>query len=116
MSNIYSTEPRTSAIVNLNTTYGPLSIELWGKECPMACRNFVQLCLEGYYDESPFHRLVPGFCLQVGKPAYCLEYDEKDGLAIFPNGRFPIETHSRLKFNRRGLVGMVALNPNDPKK
>lgn len=115
MSNIYSTEPKTSGAVTLNTTYGPLRIELWGKECPMACRNFIQLCLEGYYDGSPFHRLVPGFCLQVGKPACGLE-DETDGSAIFPGGRFPIETHSRLKFNRRGLVGMVALNTNDHKK
>ena len=115
MSNVYSTEPRTTGIVHLNTTYGPLNIELWGKECPMACRNFIQLCLEGYYDQSPFHRLVPGFCLQGGKPANCSEND-KEGSAIFPGGRFPIENHSRLKFSRRGLLGMVALNSSDPKK
>lgn len=110
-------EPRPNGKVNINTTHGLLSVELWGKECPLACRNFIQLCLEGYYDQSPFHRLVPGFCLQGGIPFKKFE-DEKaeQGSAIFPTGRFPIETHSRLKFNRRGLMGMVALDQNDPKR
>lgn len=107
MSHVYSMEPRTFGKVNLNTTHGQLSVELWSKECPMACRNFIQLCLEGYYDHSPFHRLVPGFCLQGGKPAKGVE-DAEEGQAVFEGGRFSIETHSRLKFSRRGLLGMVA--------
>ena len=35
-------------------------MELWSKEAPLACRNFVQLCLEGYYDGTMFHRIVKG--------------------------------------------------------
>ena len=114
MSNVYSMEPRTNCKVNLNTTYGIICVELWGKECPLACRNFIQLCLEGYYDNSPFDRLVPEFCLQSGKPAKVFE-DEPDrsGMAAILDGRFPIETHSRLRFNRRGLLGMVALDQDD---
>ena len=38
--------------VILKTNYGDLEIELWGKECPKAVRNFVQLCLEGYYHKT----------------------------------------------------------------
>ena len=114
MSTVYSMEPRTNCKVNLNTTYGIICVELWGKECPLACRNFIQLCLEGYYDNSLFDRLVPEFCLQSGKPAKVFE-DEPDrsGMAAIFDGRFPIETHSRLRFNRRGLLGMVALDQDD---
>jgi hypothetical protein len=49
--------PPTSGKVVLNTTVGDIDVELWTKEAPMACRNFVQLCLEvseGYVcNESP---------------------------------------------------------------
>ena len=46
--------------VLLKTTLGDLDIELWSKETPLASRNFVQLCLEGYYNNTIFHRVVQG--------------------------------------------------------
>ena len=46
--------------VILNTTAGEIEIELWCKETPMTCRNFIQLCAEGYYDNTIFHRVVRG--------------------------------------------------------
>ena len=46
--------------VLLITTVGEFDIELWSKEAPLACRNFVQLCMEGYYDDTIFHRIVKG--------------------------------------------------------
>lgn len=114
MSNVYSTEPRTHGKIVLETTHGPLQIELWSKECPMACRNFVQLCLEGYYDGSAFHRIVPGFCVQAGLTAHdyadaAADERELGAAAVSADGRFGIETHSRLRFSRRGLVGMAAV-------
>ena len=30
------------------------------KEAPKACRNFIQLCQEGYYDNTIFHRIIAG--------------------------------------------------------
>jgi len=46
------------------TTAGDIDIELWAKETPKACRNFIQLCLEGYYDNTIFHRVVKDFIVQ----------------------------------------------------
>lgn len=52
----------------LNTSHGDIEIELWPKEAPKAVRNFVQLCLEGYYDNTIFHRIIPGLVVQGGDP------------------------------------------------
>lgn len=51
--------------VLLITTSGEIDIELWSKEAPKACRNFIQLCLEGYYEGTIFHRIVKGISLQA---------------------------------------------------
>jgi len=50
------------------TSVGDVDVELWSKEAPKACRNFVQLCLEGYYNGTIFHRLVHDFIVQGGDP------------------------------------------------
>lgn len=49
--------------VLLQTTFGDVDIELWPKEAPLACRNFVQLCMEGYFDDVIFHRIIKGWQL-----------------------------------------------------
>lgn len=68
MSTLYVLEPPTKGKVVLKTTHGPLDIELWPKEAPKAVRNFVQLCLEGYYDKTIFHRIIRDFMVQGGDP------------------------------------------------
>lgn len=108
MSNIYIQEPPTSGKVLLKTTAGDIDIELWSKEAPKACRNFTQLCMEGYYDGTIFHRVVPEFIVQGGDPIGT----GLGGESIY--GRpFKDEFHSRLRFNRRGLVAMANAGPHD---
>jgi len=93
--------------VVLRTTIGDLDIELWPKETPTAVRNFVQLCLEGYYDGTAFHRIVKDFMVQGGDPTGTGE----GGESIY--GRpFKDEFHSRIKFNHRGLIACA--NQNAP--
>ncbi|KAI8329180.1 peptidyl-prolyl isomerase cwc27 [Choanephora cucurbitarum] len=108
MSNIYALEPHTNAKVILHTTSGDIEIELWGKEAPRATRNFIQLCLEGYYDNTIFHRIVPDFLVQGGDPTGT----GQGGESIYEDG-FPDEFHSRLRFNRRGLVGLANTGQDD---
>lgn len=91
----------------LKTTVGDIDIELWSKECPKACRNFVQLCLEGYYNNTLFHRVVKDFLVQGGDP----DGDGTGGESIYGQA-FNDEFHSRLRFNRRGLVGMATSEKN----
>ncbi|KAG2235834.1 hypothetical protein INT48_003946 [Thamnidium elegans] len=108
MSNIYALEPHTNGKVILHTTSGDIEIELWGKEAPRATRNFIQLCLEGYYDNTIFHRVVPDFLVQGGDPTGT----GQGGESIYDQG-FPDEFHSRLRFNRRGLVGLANTGQDD---
>ena len=68
LSSGYATEPQTSGKVLMKTSIGDLDIELWGKQCPMATRNFIQLCMEGYYDNTTFHRIIKDFMAQGGDP------------------------------------------------
>ena len=68
MSTVYSLEPPTVGKVVLVTSVGDVELELWSKEAPKACRNFVQLCLEGYYNDVIFHRVIKDFMVQTGDP------------------------------------------------
>jgi peptidyl-prolyl cis-trans isomerase SDCCAG10 len=54
--------------VILKTSVGDIEIELWSKECPKACRNFIKLCMDGYYNDTIFHRIVKDFIVQGGDP------------------------------------------------
>ena len=105
----YNLEPPHTAEVRLYTTAGAIDLELFGKQTPLTTRNFLQLCMNGYYDGTIFHRIIPGFVLQGGDPTGTGE----GGEAACDGGTFEDEFHSRLKFNRRGLLGMANTGPND---
>lgn len=109
------TFPHTSPLTNssakvlLHTTAGDIDIELWGKECPLATRNFLQHCLDGYYDNTIFHRIVPGFIIQGGDPTGT----GSGGESIYDGEPFADEFSNRLRFNRRGLLGSANSGKDD---
>lgn len=109
MSTTYNLEPNPTAKVVLHTTAGDLELELFAKQTPVTSRNFLQLCLDGYYDNTVFHRLVPGFILQGGDPTGT----GTGGESSYDGEPFADEFHSRLKFNRRGLLGMANTGKKD---
>ncbi len=95
-------QPATCGKVVLKTTVGDIDVELWPKEAPKACRNFVQLCMEGYYDNCVFHRIIRKVCAQTGDPS-----GSGDGGESAFGAPFDSEPHSRLRFMHRGLVAMA---------
>lgn len=97
------TEPVTNGRLVFKTSVGEIAVELWSREAPKACRNIVQLSLEGFYDGCPFHRIVPGFIAQTGDPGGT----GTGGESVYDEGMFEDEITQRLKFNRRGLVAMA---------
>lgn len=109
MSATYNLEPNPTAKVLLHTTTGDLELELFAKQTPVTSRNFLQLCLDGYYDNTVFHRLVRGFILQGGDPTGT----GQGGESSYDGTPFADEFHSRLKYTRRGLLGMANTGTKD---
>lgn len=123
MSQIYSTEPQTTGRVILETTHGPLEVNLWSRECPSATRLFLQHCMDGFYENVLFHRVVPNFLIQTGAlrldpttnahtsltdanpadvRAYRTRLQADEAL-----DRRQYELNSRIRFNHRGQVAMA---------
>ena len=78
MSTVYATEPLSSGHVVLETTHGPLDVQLWCHECPTACRLFLQLCLDNFYDNVVWHRIIPNFLIQTGAIRRRLQQRERE--------------------------------------
>lgn len=54
--------------VQLDTTMGDIVLELDADRAPISTANFLQYVDEGAYDNTIFHRVVPGFVIQGGDP------------------------------------------------
>lgn len=126
--------------VTLHTNVGDIKIEVFCESVPKTAevgripillffsyelivlidlfQNFLALCASGYYDGSPFHRVVAGFMAQTGMPAPASEKSkdksssssskEKDkGTSIWGQ---PFEDEIRLpalRHHARGIVSMA---------
>jgi cyclophilin family peptidyl-prolyl cis-trans isomerase len=52
----------------IQTDKGDISVELFDDRAPETVNNFVFLAREGFYDNTTFHRVIPGFMAQAGDP------------------------------------------------
>src|SRR5271156_4987841 len=52
--------------VILDTSYGPITIELDQEKAPITVENFLKYVDDGFYDGLIFHRVMPGFMIQGG--------------------------------------------------
>ncbi|KAJ3142611.1 Peptidyl-prolyl isomerase cwc27, partial [Irineochytrium annulatum] len=91
MSYAYVTEPPTKGKVVIKTSMGDLEVEV----------------LEGYYDNTIFHRVVKGFIAQGGDPTGT----GSGGESIYGEP-FADESHSRLRFSHRGILAMANTGRN----
>jgi cyclophilin family peptidyl-prolyl cis-trans isomerase len=55
-------------IANIQTEKGIIKVELFAKDAPKTVNNFVYLAREGFYNNTTFHRVIPGFMAQGGDP------------------------------------------------
>jgi peptidyl-prolyl cis-trans isomerase B (cyclophilin B) len=54
--------------VELRTSCGAFTIQLDQQTAPKAAASFVALASSGFFDDTIFHRIVPGFVIQGGDP------------------------------------------------
>jgi cyclophilin family peptidyl-prolyl cis-trans isomerase len=52
----------------MNTSEGPLGIELFDEDAPKTVDNFKKLATDGFYDGVIFHRIIKDFMIQGGDP------------------------------------------------
>ncbi|KAL2011036.1 hypothetical protein VTN00DRAFT_3754 [Thermoascus crustaceus] len=113
--------------VTLHTTHGDLKVEIFCEAVPKTAENFLALCASGAYNNTPFHRLIPGFMIQGGdislsplaststpstststNPA--LPFDvPKGGTSIYHPSALNQEIHlPTLRHNARGILSMAS--------
>jgi len=59
-------QSKESAVIT--TAYGDITIQLREDIAPNTVENFKDLANKGFYDNTIFHRIVPGFVIQGGDP------------------------------------------------
>lgn len=91
--------------VKVETTHGDFVLQLDPENAPVTVKNFLSYVESGHYEETLFHRVIPGFMAQGG--GYDLEYNEKET-------QDPIENESKNGLsNLRGTIAMARTrNPN----
>lgn len=58
------------------TTAGDFSVELFATEAPETTANFLRYVDEGFFADTLFHRVIPGFMIQGGGFTAGLEHKE----------------------------------------
>ncbi len=56
----------SNPIVEMKTNYGTVTMELFADKAPKTVENFLRYVDEQFYDETIFHRVIPGFMIQGG--------------------------------------------------
>jgi peptidyl-prolyl cis-trans isomerase B (cyclophilin B) len=52
--------------VTMDTSMGVIKLELDAGKAPLTVANFVEYAKSGFYDNTVFHRVIPGFMIQGG--------------------------------------------------
>lgn len=53
-------------IIEMETNFGLMKFEIYANKAPKHAYNFKKLANSGFYDETIFHRIIPGFMAQGG--------------------------------------------------
>ncbi|MBI3288286.1 MAG: peptidylprolyl isomerase [Elusimicrobia bacterium] len=88
----------------IESTLGPIAVELFPKEAPDTVANFVKLVEKGYYDGILFHRVIPKFMVQTGDPTGT----GRGG----PGYTILDEFHPKLRHNKAGILSMANAGPD----
>lgn len=92
-------QPGARPMVTLATSLGEIILELDENKAPITVKNFLEYVDSGFYNDTVFHRVIPGFMIQGGGMTAAM--DEK------PN-RSPIKNEADNGLtNTRGTIAMA---------
>jgi peptidyl-prolyl cis-trans isomerase B (cyclophilin B) len=90
--------------VTIETKFGKIVFKLLSDIAPETVRNFVSLAQSGFYDNTLFHRVIPGFMIQGGDPNTKSPDKSKWG---FGGPGHTIKAEFNSKSHLRGVVSMA---------
>src|SRR3989454_8509630 len=91
---------------------GEITLEFFPADAPRHVENFLKLARSGFYDGQRFHRVEPGFVVQLGDPqSKTLPLDHPNMGTGGPGYTIKAEFNKR-KFDR-GLLGMARKSDPD---
>jgi len=90
-------------IATISTTKGDIVMQLFPDKAPIAVNSFVFLAQHGWYNNNPFHRVIPDFVAQSGDPT---------GTGRGNPGYAYITEPSDLKFDKEGVVAIANMGQN----
>eukprot|EP00998_Keelungia_sp_KM082_P009937 NODE_6130_length_656_cov_124.850662_g6107_i0.p1 GENE.NODE_6130_length_656_cov_124.850662_g6107_i0~~NODE_6130_length_656_cov_124.850662_g6107_i0.p1 ORF type:complete len:169 (-),score=22.22 NODE_6130_length_656_cov_124.850662_g6107_i0:70-576(-) len=93
--------------VTLHTNLGDIKVEVFCDDVPKTAENFLALCASGKYNNTLFHRNIPGFMVQGGDPTNT----GKGGECIW-GGKFEDEIREHLRHGARGILSMANSGPD----
>ncbi|MDX7986250.1 peptidylprolyl isomerase A [Xenorhabdus sp. 12] len=91
--------------VKLMTSAGEIELELDNNKAPITTKNFVEYANEGFYNNTIFHRVIPGFMVQGG--GFTKDMKQKATKAPIKN-----EADNGLR-NLRGTIAMARTADKD---
>ena len=99
-----------SYLWNLTTSQGEISIKLMPDIAPKHVSSTLYLATLGYYDNTIFHRVIPGFMIQSGDPNSKNDNRGDDGTGGAGPG---VDSEFTSVPHKRGILSMArSNNPN----
>jgi len=97
-------------VVIFETNLGEIAIGFFPNDAPEHVKNFLKLSTAGFYENTLFHRIIPGFMIQGGDPN-TIDGDPNSWGTGGPDERLEAEFNN-IKHNR-GIVSMArSADPN----
>ena len=99
-------------VVLIETNSGNLVIEFFHDDAPLHVEKFVELSQGFFYDDTIFHRIIPGFMIQGGDP-FTKTYPDDPSVWGTGSPGYYIEAEFNDIKHKRGIVSMArSQDPN----
>ena len=90
-------------MILITTTLGDIRLELDEKNTPVTAANFLSYVRSGFYNDTIFHRVIPGFMIQGGGMLPGLENKETNA---------PIQNEANNGLSNDAYTIAMARTPN----
>jgi len=102
-------------LARLETTKGEIRIRFDPDKAPNHVAAFISLCGSGFYDQTYFHRVAPGFLIQGGDPNTKDDDLSNDGFGgdIYAGSEKTLQMESPISTLFRGAVAMSRVEETD---